>query len=435
MNKLNVELNKWIEKNKDEILKNISQLIQIETVNTPPTGNEKPGQEFLYNLISEFIPKKDIDVFEVDDVNNIREHPLFESRIEGIERIYKNRPNLVIKLKGSSGEFKKNIVFSGHMDTAQIKEESWKVFKDPLSGKIKENKIYGRGVLDMKAGTLAGFYVLKCLKELNIKLKGDVFAESVVDEEYGGVNGTIACRLRNPNISFAILAEPSQLCCGIETWAGSVFKLLLKNEGPGGYYQKTDVIYKMAKIVSILKEYDKNRRKNINFPEYYNENDTIPLSFFSFYSGGKDYIENGSYIPNESSLIFYLPVLSYISENNLIRDLDKYIKKAIYSDIDFKNINYDIKKVIRWMKGHKTDLNQKGMHSVSKAYQIMNIPCVQKGLDFCCDAFAFKEISNTNVVVIGPKGENYHGMDEYVEVESIFNLIKIMVLTAIDFCN
>jgi di/tripeptidase len=41
----------------------------------------------------------------------------------------------------------------------------------------------------------------------------------------------------------------------------------------------------------------------------------------------------------------------------------------------------------------------------------------------------------TDVVVLGPKGGNPHGTDEYVEIESFFNLLKIMIMTAIDFCG
>ena len=36
---------------------------------------------------------------------------------------------------------------------------------------------------------------------------------------------------------------------------------------------------------------------------------------------------------------------------------------------------------------------------------------------------------------MGPKGKNPHGIDEYVEVDSVLQLIKIMVLTAIDYCS
>ena len=128
------QISSWIEKNRDYILDNLSRLVQIKTINSPPTGNEKPGQEYLYDMVSGFIPKKDIDVFEVDDVENVREHPLFESQIDGIERIYKDRPNLVARIEGTSGG--KSIIFSGHMDVVKVFEDSWDVFSDPFSGKI-----------------------------------------------------------------------------------------------------------------------------------------------------------------------------------------------------------------------------------------------------------------------------------------------------------
>jgi len=35
------EVNKWLEKNRDEILGTLSELIQIKTENLPPDGNEK----------------------------------------------------------------------------------------------------------------------------------------------------------------------------------------------------------------------------------------------------------------------------------------------------------------------------------------------------------------------------------------------------------
>ena len=48
MNNLLLEIEKWINKNKDEILDTISGLVKINTVNLGPDGYEKPGQEFLF---------------------------------------------------------------------------------------------------------------------------------------------------------------------------------------------------------------------------------------------------------------------------------------------------------------------------------------------------------------------------------------------------
>lgn len=65
-------IKRWIEDNEDYILETLSELVQIKTENLSPNGNEKPGQEYLYNKIVKFIPEKDINVFELDDVKGIR---------------------------------------------------------------------------------------------------------------------------------------------------------------------------------------------------------------------------------------------------------------------------------------------------------------------------------------------------------------------------
>ena len=39
-------------------------------------------------------------------------------------------------------------------------------------------------------------FVAEALQELDLKLAGDLIFETVVDEEFGGVNGTLAGRVR-----------------------------------------------------------------------------------------------------------------------------------------------------------------------------------------------------------------------------------------------
>ena len=89
-----------------------------------------------------------------------------------MERKYENKPNVVAKIRGKGNG--KSLVFSGHMDIVPVREKKWDIYENPYSGKIKNGKMYGRGVLDMKAGTLCGFFALKCLRDLGIKLSGDV---------------------------------------------------------------------------------------------------------------------------------------------------------------------------------------------------------------------------------------------------------------------
>jgi len=429
------DIDNWIDKNKDEILNTLSKLIQIKTENLPPGGNEKPGQEYLYNKIVKFIPEKDIDMFEIDEVEGIMKHPLFFPISDGIERIYKNRPDLVAKLKGKGTG--KSIAFSGHMDTMPASGQKWKVFDDPFSGKIKDGKMYGRGSVDMKAGTVSGFFALKCLHDLNVKLDGDVYAESVVDEENGGVNGTIAARLRNPNIDFAILTEPTNLVSGVETIGGSDWIAMVLEKGPGGIGADIELpnpVYKLSKIALALEKYDKEMNKKINVPKNYRKDMKLRLLTYQISSGGSSYFESGS-VPTEGHIYFWLESFEYMSERDVKKKFLNFMRKELGRYDDFKDEFPKFETVIRFIGGHRTNLKHPAMLSIKRAYQLLNIKYKEEGLPLAMDAYAFKRVSNTDVVVIGPVGGNPHGIDEYVEIDSVFNLMKIMVITAIDYCG
>ena len=60
---------------------------------------------------------------------------------------------------------------------------------------MEGNRLYGRGSNDMKAGVATNLFVAEALDDLGLRLSGDLIFETVVDEEFGGVNGTLAGRV------------------------------------------------------------------------------------------------------------------------------------------------------------------------------------------------------------------------------------------------
>ncbi|MDD3777678.1 MAG: M20/M25/M40 family metallo-hydrolase [Actinomycetota bacterium] len=421
----------WVEKNKDQIAEAISQLVQIKTENLPPGGNEKPGQEYLYDFASTFLDESDLDMFEIDEVKTLRDSPLFFGTMAGMEKQYQGRPNLVARLKGAN--HRRSLLFSGHIDTMPA-TGPWKVFEDPFSGKIKDGKLYGRGSADMKAGTLAGFFALKCIKELGLKLAGDLYAESVIDEENGGVNGTIASRLRYPDIDFAILAEVTNLAAGIETIGGSDWVAQIKEKGPGGIGTDIELpnpIYKLARVAQALEKYDREVLAQEKPPAAYGPEMKLRLLTYQFASGGSIYLESGS-VPTEGHIYFWLETYAH----NLEKEARKKFMDFMASQLkDIEGTKPEFKTVIRFMGGHRTDTGHPAMGSIRSAYRALGLKLEEKGLPLAMDAYAFKATSNTDVVVIGPQGTNPHGVDEYVELESVYKLINIMVLAAIDYCG
>jgi acetylornithine deacetylase len=425
-------IDRWIKAHREELLKQLSGLIRTRTDNVPPNGGEKAGQEYLHRFMAPHFSERDLDLFEIDDVPGIREHPLFFTHIDGIKRQYRDRPDFVARLPGSGGG--SSLVFSGHMDTVPVMEQTWSAFPDPYSGGIKDGKMYGRGVADMKAGTFCCFAALRSLKEIGASLKGNVYAESVVDEEYGGVNGTIACRLRYPHVDFAILAEPSALAAIIETAGGSIWKASVEESGPGGYAQKTNPIYKLGHIIHFLREYDRQVYKKLAYPPDYKGQMDLELMPFLVHAGGRNYLENASYIPKSGCIYFYLPVLVGMKEQDVRSQFTDFMNQHLGELEDFKDGLPRFETVLRWLEPHKTDVRHPGMQAVRESFRQLGLPYEEKALSLPCDAFSFRRTGKTEVVVIGPKGGNYHGIDEYVEIDSVFEVIRIMANTAVLYC-
>ncbi|MFX1322852.1 MAG: M20 family metallopeptidase [Promethearchaeota archaeon] len=174
-----------IDENKEEYINFLRELVQTDSYNPP--GNEKN----IALKIEKYLKESNIDS-EVFSFGN-------------------NRANLLAYLNDNFDQ--KNLLYNGHMDVVPPgNEEEWKY--PPLSATIKgskiRSKIFGRGVVDMKAGLAAMVICLKILKKLGIKFSGNLIINAVADEETGGKLGTGWClenHLKSINCDLVIIGE------------------------------------------------------------------------------------------------------------------------------------------------------------------------------------------------------------------------------------
>ncbi len=110
--------------------------------------------------------------------------------IEGIRIArYETAPGIVNLVAAISGAGPgRRLVFNGHLDTFPVGEGQWTF--PPLGGTLKEGRIYGRGVSDMKAGIAATLTAVRILAGLRDRWRGELVVTLAGDEENMGSLGS-----------------------------------------------------------------------------------------------------------------------------------------------------------------------------------------------------------------------------------------------------
>ena len=120
------------------------------------------------------------------------------------------RCNVVATLAGTGGG--KNLLFTGHTDTVP----PYDMPGDPYQVRIEDGKMYGRGVVDMKAGLACMMMAMAAIKRAGIRLSGDLTFAALIDEEAKSLGTRAWLRSCKRLPDAAIVSEPSNMhiCTG-----------------------------------------------------------------------------------------------------------------------------------------------------------------------------------------------------------------------------
>ena len=121
-------------------------------------------------------------------------------RVE-LQNVAPGRPNVVARI-GNAGA--RALMVNGHLDTVGVDGMT----HAPWDPEVRDNRIYGRGSADMKAGIAA--MCAAAWRAAQDGLPGEVIVAAVVDEEYQSL-GTRALVASGITADAAIVTEPTQL--------------------------------------------------------------------------------------------------------------------------------------------------------------------------------------------------------------------------------
>ncbi len=182
----------------DEIVRYTADLVRIPTVNPP--GSE---YEACAHFIGDDLERRGFGV-EYIAAEGLPEHTARFPRV-----------NVVGSRRGGAGPV---VHLNGHFDVVPA-GEGWTV--DPFGGLVRDGRIYGRGVCDMKAGIAAALFAAEAIERAGVRLPGTIEISGTVDEESGGFAGVAYLaeggRIAAGRTDFVIIPEPlnvDRICIG-----------------------------------------------------------------------------------------------------------------------------------------------------------------------------------------------------------------------------
>ena len=227
---------------REEVTALLRDLLRVDTVNPP--GNETRAAELLERYLT---------------ANGVSS-----------ERVARtpDRANLVARLPGGDGP---SLLLMGHTDTVLADPGEWA--RDPWSGDLVDDEVWGRGALDMKGHVAAAAVAFASLAREQASLAGDLLLALTADEEVGVDFGMSWLATTHPEAVRADLAlnegggercvlgaDVFYLCCVAEK-ATAPFRLRLR--GRSGHasdpHTADNALLKAAPVLEALERLEPPR--------------------------------------------------------------------------------------------------------------------------------------------------------------------------------
>ena len=404
---------------RDEIISFIQALVQSPSLANDEESVQKIIQSKLESLGLE--TKKVIVQFE-----SIKNHPAFCD--DGFSP--DSRVNVIGQWK--NGDAAKSLILNGHVDVVPTGPETlWN--ESPWSGSVRDNRIYGRGSCDMKAGLASGIFAIQVLQAIGFKPKGNVMVQSVVGEESGGC-GTLTNIVKGYSGDAAVILEPTSLkVCPIQSGA-LTFRLKIPGQATHAAmrWDGISAIEKYNLIHQSIIELEKERHQSFNV-KYYKLSDRVAPINIGTIKGG----EWHSTVPESVMVEGRFGVFPGESALDAKNAFENHLKKVANSDVWLK----ENPPILEWFEGQfesgQTDVNHSIIRALKHAYKnVKNNSAILEGVTYGSDLRLFTNHADIPAVLFGPGDVRLaHSANEYIEIEEVLTCVKIITNLIIKWCR
>ncbi|MFC4438500.1 MULTISPECIES: ArgE/DapE family deacylase [Natrialbaceae] len=416
-----------IANSRDELVDLLCELVAQPSV----AGDERAVQETIAAKLDAL--GLEPDVWEPDD-EALRDHPGFFETTSYQRQGYEGRPNVAARIDGGDG---RSLGLSGHVDVVPVEAESWTT--DPWEPTVIDGRVYGRGTMDMKGGIAAALTAVRALVERDVSLGGDLLLQTTIEEEEGGCGGVLSALERGYRPDAAIIPEPYGVPnVGIASAGVLYFRLTVHGKASHAArgYEGVNAFEKATKLSGALAELDRERKARISYPPAARSDPAAEGSVTNLNVG---IVRSGDWVstvPSRAVLECRIGWPPGESRDDVRRQVREAVDGVVEND--------------EWLAEHPPGLEWFGWsaepHEVPRDAEILSIAKRRAeevtgdtteyvgGLAGMDERF-YNNYYDIPCVTVGPSGENGHGADESVEIESLVETAQTIALSAMDWCG
>ena len=371
---------------KDAVIKLCQKLVKIKSY----SGEEK----IVADTIIEYARSSGFDKVEIDKLGNV--------------------------IMTMNGEFAgPTILFDGHIDTVPVEKEKWN--DDPFSGKLVDNKIFGRGSSDMKGAVSAMISAaINFSNETQKRFHGKIVVScSVHEEQFEGVATREISKVIKPD--YVVIGEATNLNLnhGQRGRAEIVVEAVGKPAHSSNPDKGINAVYNMMKLVGEIK----------NLPLEYNE--VLGEGILELTDIISSPYPGMSVVPSYCKVTYDRRLLVGETKESVLSPIERIIEELKVQDKNFdakvfysvgEDTCYTGESIVSerffpaWLYDRDTDFITKVFTELKQINQTIELD----HYSFCTNGSHFAGERDIPTIGFGPSYEHLaHIDDEYIEIEHL----------------
>ncbi|AZU62546.1 ArgE/DapE family deacylase [Neobacillus mesonae] len=388
-------------------------------------GNETATQRFLANKFREM--SLETDEF-IPDVKKLSSLPGFSAP----EWSYDGRPIVVGKLPTKGPKQGKSLILQGHIDV--VSPEPMRLWDyDPWGSTIEGDRMYGRGLCDMKSGVAAMIYAVKAIQDAGIELGADVLLETVYEEECTG-NGALATLQRGYVADGGLIPEPFGPTA-LKAQVGVIW-MRVRVTGAGSHVnianQSVNAIEKSYILIDALKKY----REYINYTKPKHEafkdvDHPLNVNIGIIKSG-----DWASTVPADCMFEVRIGLYPDQDPQEIKDEVKAWLLEAAAQDPWLKEVQPEI--TFYGFHAHGVNLEENlEVYSYLDAahHKVYDSEMKYLATTATTDVRFYNLFYNIPMTCYGPTGGDMHGANEWVDLTSVREVTKVYAAFILDWCG